>query len=319
MRGNVEMSVLITGAGLVGSQIARLEQEAGRTPVIFDVAPRAEALADFVDLERCVVVRGDVTEPLDLVDAVRTNGVRRIMHLAAFGGLTPGSNAAPLTSTRVNVMGTANVLEVARLLELERVVLASSSALNFGLVGGEDQGAPGKEERYPRPNTVYAANKQAAEDLGRAYRHSFGVDVVAVRYAAAFGPWGPGGGGPATAAFEHWLRASLAGKPVEVMMSGVDWVYSKDAAQGTFQACWAEGLESQLFNIGMGRSIPGEEIAAAINDAIPGASATVSPNAVDPKQPCMSIERAQAQLGYEVAFPMAEAVRDYRDWLQKHG
>ena len=37
------MSVLITGAGLVGSQVARLEQEAGRTPVIFDVAPRADA------------------------------------------------------------------------------------------------------------------------------------------------------------------------------------------------------------------------------------------------------------------------------------
>ena len=51
------MSVLITGAGLVGSQIARLEQEAGRTPVLFDVAPRLDALADFVDLDKAVIVR----------------------------------------------------------------------------------------------------------------------------------------------------------------------------------------------------------------------------------------------------------------------
>src|SRR5262249_34728165 len=125
--GRRQMSVLITGAGLIGSQIARLEQEAGRTPVIFDIAPRADALADFVDLDRCVVVRGDVTNPLDLVNAIQSNGVRRIVHCAAHGGLTPGSNAAPLTSTLVNVMGSAYVLEAARVLKLDRVVLASSS------------------------------------------------------------------------------------------------------------------------------------------------------------------------------------------------
>ena len=311
------MSVLITGAGLVGSQVARLEQEAGRTPVIFDVAPRAEALADFVDLDGCVVVRGDVTSPLDLVSAVRANGVRRIVHCAAYGGLTPGSNAAPLTSTMVNVMGTAYVLETARILGLERVVLASSSTLYMSLVGGEDEGADGMEEQHPRPNNVYAANKQASEDLGRAYRNTYGLDVVAVRYGAAFGPWGPGGGGPATAAVESWLRRSLAGEPIEVMMSGVDWVYSKDAAKGTYQACWADGLHNQLFNLGMGRPIPGAEIADAINDAIPGAAATVSPNAVDPNRSAMSIERARAQLGYEVEYPMGEAIRDYLTWLQK--
>ena len=312
------MSVLITGAGLVGSQIARLEQEAGRTPVIFDVAPRPDALADFVDLDRCVVVRGDVTNPLDLVNAVGSNGVRRIVHTAALGGLTPGSNAAPLTSTMVNVMGTAYVLETARILKLDRVVLASSSTLYLSLVGGEDKGAAGLEEAYPRPNNIYAANKQAAEDLGRAYRKAFDLDVVAVRYGAAFGPWGPGGGGPATAAVEKWLRSSLLGDPVEIMMSGVDWVYSKDAAKGTYQACWAESLDDQLFNLGMGRPIPGQEIADAINAAIPGASATVSANAKDPKLPAMNIDRAKKQLGYEVEYPMDVAIRDYRDWLEKH-
>lgn len=311
------MSVLITGAGLVGSQIARLEQEAGRTPVVFDVAPRAEALADFVDLDRCVIVRGDITSPLDLVDAIQANGVRRIIHTAAFGGLTPGSNAAPLTSTKVNLMGAAYVLEAARVLKLDRVVLASSSTLYMSLVGGEDAGEIGFEEAYPRPNNVYAANKQAAEDLGRAYRNTYGLDVVSVRYGAAFGPWGPGGGGPATANVERWLRRSLEGEPVEITMSGVDWVYSKDAAKGTFQACWAEGLQNQLFNLGMGRPVPGSEIAEAINDAIPGASATVAAKPNDPKQPAMSIARSQAQLGYEVEFPMAAAIGDYLDWLEK--
>jgi UDP-glucose 4-epimerase len=311
------MSVLITGAGLVGSQIARLEQEAGRTPVIFDIAPRLDALADFVDLDRCVVVRGDVTNPLDLVAAVTANGVRRIVHTAAFGGLTLGSNSAPLTSTLINTMGTAYVLETARVLGLERVVLCSSSTLYMSMVGGEDEGVYGLEEAYPRPNNVYAANKQAAEDLGRAYQNTFGLDVVAVRFAAVFGPWGAGGGGSATTAMERWIRSSMASEPAEVFISGADWVYSKDAAKGAYQACWAEDIKDRLFNLGMGRPYSGEEIAAGINAVTSGRSATVSAKAIDPGRPAMNIERAQQQLGYTVDFPMEIAISDYHDWLAK--
>jgi nucleoside-diphosphate-sugar epimerase len=312
------MSVLITGAGLVGSQIARLEQEAGRTPVIYDVAPRRDALADFVDLDRCVVVRGDVCNPLELVAAAKDNGVRRIVHTAAFGNLTIGSNAAPLTSTLVNTMGTAYVLETARILGLERVVLCSSSTLYMSMVGGEDGGAYGLEEAYPRPNNVYAANKQAAEDLGRAYQNTFGLDVVAVRYAAMFGPWGPGGGGAATTAMERWLRTAMAGDPAEVNISGADWVYSKDAAKGTYLACWAEGLESRLFNLGMGRPYSGDEIADGINAVVPGHCAKVSGSATTATRPAMNIDRAKKQLGFEVEFPMDVAIRDYRDWIADH-
>jgi nucleoside-diphosphate-sugar epimerase len=309
------MSVLITGAGLVGSQIARLEQEAGRTPVLFDVAPRLDALADFVDLDKAVIVRGDITNPLDLVAAITANGVRRIVHTAAFGGLAVGSKAAPLTSTAVNVMGTAYVLETARVLGLDRVVLASSSGVYTGMRGGEDDGQYGFEEAHPRPGDVYAANKQAAEDLGRAYRASFGLDVVAVRYAAVFGPWGPGGGGIATTAVERWLRSALAGEPAEINFSGLDWVYSKDAAKGTFRACWAEGPLSPLYNLGMGRPSGAEEIADVINAMEPGDCAKVSPSPVTAVRPAMSIERARRELGFEVEFPIDLALRDYRDWI----
>jgi nucleoside-diphosphate-sugar epimerase len=218
----------------------------------------------------------------------------------------------------VNTMGTAYVLEAARVLELDRVVLASSSSLYLNLVGGEDGGEYGLEEAHPRPNSVYAANKLAAEDLGRAYHHAYGLDVVAVRYAAAFGPWVLGGGGPATTAMENWLRQSLAGRPVEIGFTDADWIYSKDAARGSYLACWATDVESRLFNLGMGRAQPGAEIAAAINEAVPGAAATVSPKAVSPGKPAMNIARARKQLGFEVEYPMDAAIRDYRDWLAIH-
>lgn len=313
------MSVLITGAGLVGSQIARLEVEAGRRPVVFDFAPRTDALGDFLDLDECVVVRGDVCSPLDLVNAVQGNGVRRIVHTAAIGGLTIGANAAPLTSTQVNVMGSANVLEIARILELDKVVLCSSSSLYLSLEGGEDEGRYGYEEAFPRPNNVYAANKQAAEDLGRAYHKTFGVDVVAVRFAAVFGPWRAGGGGMATTAVENWLRAAIAGDAAEVNIDGADWIYSKDAAQGAHKACWTDDPDDRLFNLGMGEKIDAAEIAATINDVAAVDRVVVSPTAITASKPAMNIDRAKAQLGFEVEFPMDKALRDYHGWLTATG
>ena len=142
-------------------------------------------------------------------------------------------------------------------------------------MGGEDEGEYGFEEAYPRPNNVYAANKQAAEDLGRAYQATFGLDVVAVRFAAVFGPWSAGGGGAATIAVERWVRAAVAasrrGGPRRS-----DWIYSKDAAKGTHLACWAENLEDRLFNLGMGRAYSADDVAAAIEAAVPGSDAKVT-------------------------------------------
>ena len=320
------MSVMITGGGLVGSQIARLEQEAGRTPVIFEAAAHNAGLADFVDLDRAIVVRGDVTNPLDIVGAIQQHGVTRICHTAAFGNLTLGSNVWPLTSTLVNFMGSAYIFEAARVLGLERVVLSSSSTLYMSLVGGEDKAEYGFEEAHPRPNNVYAANKLAAEDLGRAYRNTFGVDVVAVRYAGVFGPWTHGGGGMATTRMEDWLRAAMAGQDVEVDLGGGDWIYSKDAGKGTHLACWAENLDDQLFNLSMGRAYTSQDIADAINAVVPGNHAKAAPSNAGaavisgsaPRPGIMNIDRARKQLGYEPDFPMPEAIRDYRDWVTTH-
>jgi nucleoside-diphosphate-sugar epimerase len=175
---------------------------------------------------------------------------------------------------------------------------------------------------------VYAANKQAAEDLGRAYQATFGLDVVAVRFAAVFGPWGAGGGGAATIAVERWLRAAVNGEPVEVDLGGSDWIYSKDAAKGTHLACWAEGLQDRLFNLGMGRFYGADDVAAAIDAAVPGSDAKVtaqppsatmfqmSPGAAAGK--IMNIDRARNQLGYEPEFPMPAAIADYVAWVRKN-
>jgi UDP-glucose 4-epimerase len=315
----VTSRVLITGAGLVGAQIARLEQEAGRSPVLFDVSPRPDALADFVDLGSCEIVRGDLLNPLDLVAAVKKHGITHVIHTAAYPGLTVGAVKAPLPSVHVNFIGTANVLEVARLMDVQRVVVCSSSAL-YTKEGGDDNGAPGHEEAWPRSVTLYSTAKQAAEDLGLNYAKDYGLDVRAVRYSSVFGPWKAGGGGIATSTMEQYLRGAQAGGPVRIDPPRREWVYSKDAALGTYKALWTDQIKDRVFNIGMGVSVPGEDIASALRDLFPGTDVQVSFGPPEGSylagdMPAMSATRARQQLDFHPQYPIAAALADYRDWL----
>ncbi len=124
------MSILIIGSGVVGTQIARLEVERGERPVVMELAPQPEAMAQLVDLSKVDLVQGDVLDPLALARVIREHSVTRIMHTAANPLLTAGAQRNPFSAIHLNVMGTANVLEAARIFNLERVVFSSSSTLH---------------------------------------------------------------------------------------------------------------------------------------------------------------------------------------------
>jgi nucleoside-diphosphate-sugar epimerase len=317
------MSVLVIGGGLIGSQIARLLVERGERPVVLDVAPQREALADIVALDRITLARGDVLNPHDLVRIMRESGVTRVIHTAANPLLTLGAQENPYAAIQVNVMGTCNVLEAARALGVGRVVVTSSNVLSHHLAGGADGGDVMKEDPFPRPATFYAATKQAVESLGLNYARWCGVDFVAVRYGAAAGPWrGSGGGGPSNI-FRAAVEGALRGEEASVPPGAMDWVYSKDAAAGAVLALDAHQLESRVFNIAMGRLYTGEELAEAVREVIPTARIRVATPpgtavSVQPMAGAVDLARSRAELGYAPAYDMATAVRDYVAWYRAH-
>lgn len=310
--------VLVTGAGLVGLQVAALEIEAGRQPVLFDVNPRPDLVESTIDPSRCAVVRGDVAETCDLLRAIKDHDVTRIVHTAAFPGFTGGSQANPVSSVRVNVLGTVQILELARSFGVRRVVVCSSSAMYASVDGGEDRGAPNREEAWPRPTTVYATTKQAAENLVVNYASAFGLDAVAVRFATIFGP--PGGSGIGTLMMEDAVAAAVRGQPIVVQPGRAEWIYVKDAARGAHRACWAERPTDRIFNIGGGRNYDGSEMFAAFQEVFPEVEMTtprqVLSMGVDGEP--MDLARATEQLEYEVSYPLPAAIRDYRDWMVAH-
>jgi nucleoside-diphosphate-sugar epimerase len=317
------MTTLVIGAGLIGSQVARILADRGEKPVLMDVAAQPQAIGEIVDLAKVTLIAGDVLRPLSIVDVLRSHNITKIAHTAANPLLTVGAQKEPSAAINLNIMGTVNVLEAARVLGIKRVVVSSSSVLNHYLAGGEDQGNFGREEAFPRPTTFYSATKQAVESLGLNYAKWCSIEFAGLRYGACFGPWsGAGGGGPSNIVREA-LRNALAGREATVPPGAMEWVYSKDAARGTVLALDAGDLGSGIFNITMGALTTPAEMAAAIGAVVPGAtvkfdapqSAAV---ALANRSEHADLSRAKKYLGYAPQFPLREAVRDLAEWMKRY-
>lgn len=85
------MTTLVIGAGLIGSQVARILVERGEKPVLMDVAAQTHAIGQIVDLDKVPPIQGDVLRPLSIVDALKSHGITRIAHTAAYPLLTVGA------------------------------------------------------------------------------------------------------------------------------------------------------------------------------------------------------------------------------------
>ena len=315
------MTTLIIGGGLVGSQIARILVERGDRPVIFDRAAQPRALGEIVDLGKVTLMEGDVMRPLMLSEAIRTHGISNLIHLAANANLTIGAQRDPYAAIELNIMGTVNVLEAARVHGLKRVVVASSSVLNHHVLAGDGTNDTMREEGLPRPISIYSSCKQAVESLGLNYARWYGVDFAAVRYGAVCGPWrGDGGGGPSKV-FLALIQNALRGEESIIPSGAIEWVYSKDAASGTVAALDAKLDKNRVFNLSMGRLVSAEDIASALKDEVPGARPRIeemsrSGPAMASMTRASSMSLAREVLGFTPHYQIRESIHDMVRWAK---
>jgi nucleoside-diphosphate-sugar epimerase len=317
------VTTLIIGAGLVGSQVAQILIERGERPILMDFAAQPDALGQILDLSQAVLVEGDILRPFTISQAIVEHGITEIVHTAANPLLTLGAQRDPYSAIQLNIMGTVNVLEAARVHKLRRVVVSSSNVLNHYIAGGggDDPSKPMTEEAFPRPTTFYSGTKQAIETLGLNYAKWSGVDFAAMRYGAVMGPWGGRGGGGPSNVFRTMIETALAGGEAIVPPSTMEWVYSKDAAMGTVLALKAADLKSRIFNITMGGLTTPDEMAAAIREVIPSARIRIErPSGAGVSLQNMhrisDLTLAREVLGYTPRFGLVDAVRDMAEWLK---
>ena len=244
------MAILVTGgAGYIGCWLARELAARGIETVALDrLAPGPN---DEQKLPAEVTfVEGDVTDREAVVAAAKLRPYTAVVHLA--GIVTMGCERDPDLAMRVNLGGTHNALEAARLAGIPRVVFASTISV-YGPVVPQ----PITEATPAEPLTWYGQSKVMAEQLGLYYQRRWGLDFRAVRLAAIVGPFRRAASGSATMYTSQILEKAALGEAYAIDVdegAATPICYAKDAARALAALATADSAPTRIYNIGTGRA-----------------------------------------------------------------
>jgi len=242
------MNLLVTGgAGFIGSNYVRLVLgESDDRVVNLDLltyAGNLENLAGLEDHPRYRFVRGDIRDAALVSELLASEQIGAIVHFAAESHVDRSIDA-PEAFLDTNTRGTQVLLHCALQHALDRFVLVSTDEVYGSLAADE----PGFSEATPlAPNSPYAASKAAADLLGRAYHHTFGLDVRITRCSNNYGPY----------QFPEkliplMLTNALADRPLPVYGDGQnvrDWLHVEDHCRAV-DLVLRRGRAGEVYNVG---------------------------------------------------------------------
>lgn len=302
---------LVTGgAGFIGSHIVRALLEQGEFVRVLDnfSSGRRENLAG-LDVD---VLEGDLRDAGSVARAV--DGIDVVFHEAAFVSV-PLSMEDPLACFEINQRGTEMLLESSRKAGVERVVLASSAA-----VYGDSEAQPLDETAALRPLSPYAVSKRVDELYAWLYTHSFGLDVVALRYFNVYGPRQRPDSMYA-AAVPIFSRRLIDGKPITIFGDGGqtrDLVYVGDIVRANMLASEHPAAPGEVFNICSGTELRIIDLVETLMDIFPTAPAPVfaPARAGDIYRSVGNPAKAASLLGFSTRTSIAEGLQSVVDWMQ---
>jgi len=315
------MNILITGAGLIGTNTARHAVNAGHKVVLFDLAPNREYIQTVVGKDKADVVAADMRDLPALLSALQRYNVDTIAHTAGLIGSRVQENS--YTGATNNILGTINVLEASRLTKLRRVVYVST----FGVYDrGKINDSVVKETHPIGGRNLYATTKVCSEHLVHAYAAMYQLDTVIIRPGGVFGRGFYVGGSTVGKVMRDLALSMIKGDPVTIDVTTYgpnEYVYGQDVGLALFLACKAENLKQRIYNAGTGVVTGPEELAQAVRELAPkievkvGSAATADNSRNIP----MDISVSQAELGYAPKFSLKEALKDYMDelWAEQRG
>jgi nucleoside-diphosphate-sugar epimerase len=299
--------VLVTGgAGFIGSNLTAALLKQGDSVRVLDnfSSGKRENLFFEKGYSTLEVIEGDITDYQSCQSVMKT--VECVFHQAALPSV-PQSVEDPLTSNRVNVEGTLNVLLAARDAGVKRVVYASSCAIY-----GDDPTLPKKEDMAPHPLSPYALQKYVGERYCLLFSSLYQVETVSLRYFNVFGPKQDPNSFYA-AAIPRFIDALLDGRSPVVFGDGEqsrDFVFIDDVVQANLLAMSAHPLCGDVVNVAHGRSLSINELLAILKDLL---GSKILPDYEEPRTGDVrhslgDIQRGKQLLNYAPRVEMREGL-----------
>lgn len=254
--------ILLTGAGgFIGSHLTELcvaQGYAVKAFVHYNGKNTWGWLEESKVKNEIEVSLGDIRDYDSVFDAMQ--GCDTVLHLAALIGI-PYSYVSPLAYVKTNVEGTYNILQAARLQNIDNLLVTSTSETY-----GTAQYVPINEQHPMVGQSPYAASKIGADQLAISYHRSFQLPVKIVRPFNTYGPRQS-----ARAFIPTCISQLLMGKnTIELgnLTPTRDLTFVHDTAQGFLAILKAEGLYGEITNIGMHEEIRMGDLAKLIGEVV---------------------------------------------------
>ncbi len=298
----MERHVLVTGgAGLIGNAVRCALEARGRKVVAIDLVQRTrEGLpliaCDLTDIHRLHAIAAEC--PLDA-----------IVHCGAHSGPMVARDN-PYSMVQVNVVCTANMLELARIHQLRRLVFCSSTSAY-----GDTPEGPVPEDVVLRPTSVYGGSKAASEALLWTYWRQFGVDALAIRLSWVYGP-----GRTTDCVIRTMIEDALAGRPTRLPF-GQDFhrqfIHVEDAVAALLLALDTPAPARRVYTATGGTYVTLGEVGETVRRVLPQADIALAPgpDPVDEVHRRFDISAITRDLGYAPQFDLETGIRSYADWI----
>ncbi|MFB6254372.1 MAG: NAD-dependent epimerase/dehydratase family protein [Halobacteriaceae archaeon] len=309
-------TVLVTGGtGFIGSYVAQDLLENGYDVIAYDLSSDTHILEKLGIAQNVTVKQGDVTDQADIIRACKQSDADYIVHLAAL--LTNGARENPRAALSVNIQGTNNVFETARILDdqIQRVAWASSAAVY----------APPKkydtkwvtEDNLIYPDTLYGATKAYNEHQAKVYSKDYDLSLVGLRPTVAYGPYRETGG---SAFLANIIEKPALGESYQVQYGDqtIDWQYVRDIAQAFRRGITTDenALSQRIYNV-RGELATIREAAETVKDLIPHADITVSDEGELPWTQTLDMSKAKEDLNYTPNYPIKSGFKEYINVLRE--
>jgi UDP-glucose 4-epimerase len=308
--------VLITGgAGSIGSNLTRsIAQLNARMVIVLDDMSAAYEW-NIPSLPNVLFVRGSVTNEVSL-KRVFSESPNIVYHLAAFFA-NQNSIDYPQYDLSVNGMGTLLVFQYAQMMNIERVIYASSGCSIYGSAAP----LPLREDFMSMHLTSpYQITKTLGELYANLFHHHYKLNVVKARL---FNSYGPGEvPGQYRNVIPNFIFKALKGEPLPFTGSQDatrDFTFVDDIIDALLRASYFEGAIGQEMNIASGIETRILDMAARVNELTGNKAGIIAaPRRMwDTKNRLLAcIDRAKALLGYQPQMDFDEGLKRTIAWFQ---
>jgi len=311
--------VFVTGAaGFVGSRLSKSLLLRGDQVVGFDnfndyydPIHKERHLADIAGVPGFTFIKGDLRDAGLLRDLFAQHRPNAVAHLAGMAAVRY-SVEHPLIYGEVNVQGSMNLMDAARLSGKPTMILAST-----GSVYGKDTPVPFKEDApADHPLAPYPASKRAMELFAHSYHHLWGLPTTVVRFFNVYGPHGRPDMMP-----WQWTQQILRGEPLNLYNGGRlkrDWTYIDDIVAGFILALDA-ALPYEILNLGCGRPVENVDFVRILENLL-GREAKRKEIPAPASEPIVTFadtSKAKRLIGYEPKVNVEEGLARFVEWMRR--